>query len=198
LAINTSEDHNNIYEQLTTHEGDTKKTWQEVFDHTVEKLVEIGEPAVDILIELLGRRPNGWHFVHRDAIKALTQIGDKRAAKSIIKILKSEDNHPYNRCLALDALGEIGGKEVIDAMIKILEDEDYEYNSKASGSSRFFKASSTRVRSSHRIAVKILRRILSKSLKNDDTNENLRKFLESDDPAIIRMGASMLKGLLEK
>ena len=28
----------------------------------------------------------------------------------------------------------------------------------------------------------------------DDTPENLRKFLESDDPALIQMGLSMAKG----
>jgi hypothetical protein len=28
--------------------------------------------------------------------------------------------------------------------------------------------------------------------------ENLRKFLESDDPAIILMGASLLKGVVKK
>ena len=35
-------------------------------------------------------------------------------------------------------------------------------------------------------------------MTDDNSPENLRKFLESDDPSMVRMGASMLKGILEK
>ena len=35
-------------------------------------------------------------------------------------------------------------------------------------------------------------------MTEDTSPENLRKFLESDDPAMIRMGSSMLKGILEE
>ena len=35
-------------------------------------------------------------------------------------------------------------------------------------------------------------------MSDDASPENLRKFLESDDPAMVMMGASMLKGILEK
>ncbi len=35
-------------------------------------------------------------------------------------------------------------------------------------------------------------------MTDDASPENLRKFLESDDPAIILMGASLLKGVVKK
>ncbi len=35
-------------------------------------------------------------------------------------------------------------------------------------------------------------------MSDDASPENLRKFLESDDPAIILMGASLLKGVVKK
>ena len=35
-------------------------------------------------------------------------------------------------------------------------------------------------------------------MTEDTSPENLRKFLESDDPAPVQMGASMLKGILKE
>jgi hypothetical protein len=35
-------------------------------------------------------------------------------------------------------------------------------------------------------------------MTDDASPENLRKFLESDDPAMRRMGSPLLKGILEK
>ena len=39
----------------------------------------------------------------------------------------------------------------------------------------------------------------SNRMTTDDASpENLRKFLESDDPAMVLVGASLLKGVVEK
>ncbi len=35
-------------------------------------------------------------------------------------------------------------------------------------------------------------------MSDDASPENLRKFLESDDPAMVLVGASLLKGVVEK
>jgi hypothetical protein len=35
-------------------------------------------------------------------------------------------------------------------------------------------------------------------MTDDASPENLRKFLNCDEPAMVRMGASLLKGILEE
>jgi HEAT repeat protein len=64
-----------------------------------EELVEIGLPAVPGLLELL---PDKRTHVRWEAAKALSEIGDPRAAPALVKAL--EDNDPGIRWLAAEGL----------------------------------------------------------------------------------------------
>ena len=43
-----------------------------------------------------------------------------------------------------------------------------------------------------------LQRLAKELVKTDEEKEKIIKFLESDDPGMVRMGASMLKGILKE
>ena len=79
---------------------------------SAEALVEIGEPSVKPLIELLnlsqtGRPPTDTIAVYL-AIESLGKLKEKRAVKPLLK--KLEDNDWATRAFTVEALGEIGDK----------------------------------------------------------------------------------------
>jgi len=85
----------------------------------VKTLGEIGEPAVEPLIEVLSGDDLG---VRRYAAEALGEIGDGEAVEPLIKALGDED--VYVRQSASTALGKIGDERAVEPLIKALGDED--------------------------------------------------------------------------
>ena len=83
-------------------------------------LVEIGSPAVDVLIEALNDRDKD---VRRAAAQALGEVGDRKAAAPLIEVLRGDESS-YVREAAAKALGQIDDPRAIDALTEALEDRD--------------------------------------------------------------------------
>jgi HEAT repeat protein len=86
------------------------------------------------------------------------------------------DDNQWVRWAAAKALGKISDKRAVGPLIKALSD-DFDW-----------------VR---RTAAKSLGEISEAHIKGKE-KENVLRFLESGDPAMVLMGASMLKGILEE
>ncbi len=96
---------------------------EEICKSAANALREIGFPAVEELIESLSHNNPSV----REAIcSILGDIGDERAIKPLIELLK--DNESYwsegERKAATRALGNIGGDKVVKPLIGILKDKD--------------------------------------------------------------------------
>jgi len=84
------------------------------------KLIHIGEFAVEPLIKILKDKKS---FVfHRDTIKALGTIKDKRAVEPLIEILQDKEKHLHEA--VIKALGQLGGKKVVKQLISVLQNQD--------------------------------------------------------------------------
>jgi len=70
---------------------------------------------------LLEKLKSKHWIIREDAVKALTELGDKRAVESIIKLLK--DEHIGVKRFAINALGIIGDKRAIEPLQQTLEKE---------------------------------------------------------------------------
>lgn len=90
-------------------------------DNAIEALVEIGEPAVEPLIQALNNE--SW-VVREAATEALGKIGDERAVEPLIKVLDDEDETTFVREAAAEALGEIGDERAIEPLAHALTDID--------------------------------------------------------------------------
>ena len=137
-------------------------------------LGKIGDKrAVEPLIKALG---NNWTLSTREeAASALANIGDKRAVEPLIKTLEDDDENICNA--AAEALGEIGGKRAVEGLIEAL-------NVRAAGKVR-------------KTGYKSLINIAKKNIRGKE-KDNVMKFLKSKDTAMVMMGASMLKGILQE
>ena len=139
--------------------------------------------------------------------KALEKLGKGEAAKAT-KLLSKQlgDKSKGVRRIAVKALGMIG-REAVNPLIKALDDKDVRKDAvKSLGSigdaravaplNRIFEEDETLdVREAVRKALKSLGHERTELGDEDEASaENLRKFLESDDPAMRRMGLSMVKG----
>jgi len=100
-----------------------KDEYSDVRESAAEALAKIGEPAVEPLIQALKKYINS--DVRMRAARALGKIGDKRAVEPLIQALKDEDWHVQEE--AAEALGEIGDKRAVEPLIQALKDEDVEY-----------------------------------------------------------------------
>ncbi len=146
------------------------KRW--VRQHAADALGQIGDArAVEPLINALG---DNERWVCQHAAEALGVIGDARAVEPLIGVLSSRSLWP--RKYATKALGMIGDKRAVEPFIELLG----------------YKNSDER-----ETAARVLVKITEANIKGKE-KENVLRFLESDDPAMVRMGASMLKGILEK
>ncbi|MDO9043803.1 MAG: HEAT repeat domain-containing protein [Methanobacteriaceae archaeon] len=85
----------------------------------IELLEEIGNPAVDPLIDVLDS-PN--KYVRMGAAKALGVIGDSKAIEPLIKTLK--DDNKWVRRDASGALAQMG-TDAVEPLINILSDDDW-------------------------------------------------------------------------
>jgi hypothetical protein len=84
-------------------------------------LGNIGEPAVELLIEAL----NSWnHLVRRNSIIALGMIKDTRAVEPLLDTL--QDVHHAVRDEAIFVLGEMGDIRAVEPLIEIIRSEDNE------------------------------------------------------------------------
>lgn len=84
------------------------------------KLIHIGEFAVEPLIELL--KDEKSFVFHRDTIKALGAIKDKRAVEPLIELLQNKKKHLHEE--VIKALGQLGDKKVVKQLISVLQNED--------------------------------------------------------------------------
>ena len=145
-------------------------------------LIQIGENAIEPLIKDLESK-NGDLRCH--AADALRDIADKRAIKPLIKALEDSEDYylrPGIHIKCAEALGLLGDERAVPSLINALDDEYRDMD----GNYTVRKAAS--------IALVKITRANIKGKKQD----NIIKFLESKDPAMVRMGASMLKGILEE
>ncbi|MCD6215119.1 MAG: HEAT repeat domain-containing protein, partial [Candidatus Desulfofervidus sp.] len=78
---------------------------EDVRKEAAEALVNIGEPAVEPLIQAL---KDEYSDVREEAARALGRIGDKRAVEPLINALKDEDSDV--RMEAAEALDQMGWK----------------------------------------------------------------------------------------
>lgn len=85
----------------------------------VGALANIGEPAVEPLIELLNHKDR---WARTGAAIALGKIGDKRAVEPLINVL--QDSERNVRWYAAESLGMIGDKRAVLPLIKALNDSD--------------------------------------------------------------------------
>lgn len=101
-----------------------KAKQQDVQLQAIASLGILKEPAsIPALMELALKKEAfaGNMDIRKEAVKAVTAIGDKRAAAGLINILKStaffgKDKNEDLRCLAAIGLAKIGGEEAIKAI----------------------------------------------------------------------------------
>jgi len=84
------------------------------------KLIHIGEFAVEPLIEVL--KDEKSFVFHRDTIKALGAIKDKRAVEPLVELLQDKKKHLHEE--VIKALGQLGDKKVVKQLISVLQNED--------------------------------------------------------------------------
>lgn len=122
----------------------------DVREEAIEELVNIGEPAVESLINALGDEDQ---VVRSLAAKTLGEIGDSRAVEPLIRALGHEhelvragaataliklgepavtsliealgDENFNVRANAAMALGDIGDRQAVELLIQALQDEDW-------------------------------------------------------------------------
>ena len=83
-----------------------------------EKVVAIGEPAVEPLINALQNSYNGWYAYMANAALSLGQIGDLRAVDPLLLALEGGyGGYPQVRKAAAIALGKLGDKRARDALL---------------------------------------------------------------------------------
>ncbi len=94
-----------------------------IFDKygVVEKIVEIGSPAVEPLIKTLKNDPDD--VARWVAAEALGNIGDNRAVDPLIGTLMN-DGHADVRWHAAEALGVLGDDKAIKSLTDALKDRD--------------------------------------------------------------------------
>jgi len=90
-------------------------------DGSLDKIVEIGAPAVEPLIKALKRDED--EIARWVATEALGRIGDNRAVDPLIETLKN-DVHPDVRWHTAEALGILGDEKAVEFLKDALKDED--------------------------------------------------------------------------
>jgi HEAT repeat protein len=137
----------------------------------LEKRGKLGESAVEPMIKLLTNSNLG---ARNYAASMLGKMGDRRAVKPLIEVLGSDKLSVIKT--AAGALGKLGNERAVEPLIKTFED----------GNLGVIK-----------VAAKTIVKIKEADI-GDEEKKNILKFLKSKDPAMVLMGASMLKGILEK
>jgi HEAT repeat protein len=85
-----------------------------------EGLVEIGEPAVESLIQILSNE-NEATIARMGAARTLGRIGDERAVEPLIQLLNEHHYWELQNASAV-ALGNIGDAKAVEPLISVLQD----------------------------------------------------------------------------
>ena len=89
-----------------------------------QELLEIGKPAVELLIEALGGERSDLRFM---AAEILSELRDERALPALLKLLKDTSGVTSSvASVAARALGRLGNSEVITPLAKCLPTLDVE------------------------------------------------------------------------
>ena len=92
-----------------------------VRSNSIIALVKIGEPTVELLINVLTDKEGQ---IRGQAAETLGEIGDLRAVIPLISTLK--DENPWVRMTAVNALGNIGDARAVEPLQNVLNDENYD------------------------------------------------------------------------
>lgn len=87
-----------------------------------ERFIQIGKPAVTVLIEALNDDTR-YGFVQRTAAESLGKIVDKDSISTLMGLLTK--GNVYQRRGAVEALGKLKTIKALPDIIKALEDEDW-------------------------------------------------------------------------
>ena len=197
-----------------------RKRWASSYEeaHKHNSSVQYYDKVFELLIKALNDEGT---FVRIAAAGQLGNIGYKRAVKPLIKALK--DKAPYVRGTAAGALGYIGDKQAVEPLIRTLKVKSNEVYVRVNAAEALgyfgkravegliegldlVKAVGLRAPQTGTIyspytlykpIYKSLINIAKKNIKGKE-KDNVMKFLKSKDPAMVRMGAAMLKGILEE
>ncbi|MFX0163096.1 MAG: HEAT repeat domain-containing protein, partial [Candidatus Hodarchaeota archaeon] len=99
-------------------EDDTAKVYYLIAKEQWDKLVRLGEPAVEPLIQALKDKDID---IRSRAAEALVEIGEP-AVEHLIQALKDEDR--YVRRYTAWTLGEMGDKRAVEPLTQALNDGD--------------------------------------------------------------------------
>jgi len=94
-----------------------------------DQMIQLGEPAVDFLIETIEKGDANLHF---DAVIGLGYLGSQKAVDALIKLL--ENNNADIRFYAAEALGKTNNKTAVPALIRALSDPDWKVKGQAADS----------------------------------------------------------------
>jgi hypothetical protein len=86
--------------------------WQ----NAVDRLADIGEPAVEPLIRTLKDKSIKTWVIHARAINALTKIGTQEAVEAVIESLEDKESNEYVRGSAALAVAEMKPKEAVEVL----------------------------------------------------------------------------------
>ena len=157
--------------------------------YAIEALTKIGDTrAVEPLIMSLETTDSERFLEYSESIGALKLMeGEKDMVDKMLRMMLNETlrnwrvilrrerlEHP--QLATIRALGEMGGKSAVKPLIRALKDDN----------------SFAVVEETKKGLINIIKR---SDIKEQD---NIIKFLESDDSGMFRMGVSMLKGILEE
>ena len=85
-----------------------------------KKLIHLGTSAVEPLLEIL--QDENSVTLHRECIKVLGEISDKRAVEPLLTVLRNKEISLREE--AVKALGQIGDQKVVKPLISVLQNED--------------------------------------------------------------------------
>ena len=138
-----------------------------------------------------------WEYSSKDVFTALGDIGDKRAIVPITKVWTRKGISESSQKAAAEALDKLGWEPDTDELriTYLLAVGDLrafvEWGEPAIG------LLTQAIEDENPVAPQALAAIAASLVKGKE-KENILRFLESDDPAMVLMGASLLKGAVEK
>jgi len=100
--------------------NDIQNAWYLIALEDWEKLLKLGEPAIEPLVQVIKLKGNNSRVT---AVKILGQIGGAKAVDPLIDLLHDEDS--LVREIAALWLGEIGDRKAVKPLIQVLESRDY-------------------------------------------------------------------------
>jgi len=175
-------------------------------NRTSVNLVNLLIKVASILRSIPSTAFTSWHY---PTLEALGISGDTRAVEPLVEYIRGYERYESRGEMikAIQALGKLGGEAAIEALVEmtipITIDKVtfvvYGQNEIKKALVKFGESAITplgEVVGQTEWATIILHEIARKNLKGDE-KKNVLRFLESDDRAMVRMGASLLKGAMK-